>query len=107
MSKPTSKSSKSIAAQPADCAPLLAEIKSRVRAARIKAWPAASRDLLALYWDIGRLILARQKKAGWGAKAIDRLSPDLEREFPGQQGFSLRLESYLSGWRQLPVKICC
>ena len=76
MSKPASKSPKSVAALPADYAPLLAEIKSRVPTAQIKAGPAANRDLLALYWDIGRLILARQNKAGWGAKVIDRLAPD-------------------------------
>ncbi len=95
MPKPTSKSSKSVAALPADYGPLLAEIKLRVQTARIKAGLAANRELLALYWDIGRLILARQKKAGWGAKVIDRLSQDLQREFPGQQGFSPRNLKYM------------
>src|SRR3954463_5083762 len=95
MPKPTSKSSKYLAVLPGDYAPLLAEIKVRVQAARIKAGLAANRELLALYWDIGRLILARQKKAGWGAKVIDRLSQDLQGEFPGQQGFSPRNLKYM------------
>ncbi len=95
MPKPTSKSSKSVTGLPADYAPLLAEIKARVQTARVKAGLAANRELLALYWDIGRLILARQKKAGWGAKVIDRLSQDLQREFPGQQGFSPRNLKYM------------
>lgn len=54
---------------PEDYAPLLAEIKARVQAARIKAGLAANRELLALYRDIGRLILDRQRKEGWGAKS--------------------------------------
>jgi hypothetical protein len=89
------KSSKALAALPADYAPLLAEIKARVQSARIKAGLAANRELLALYWEIGWLILDRQRKEGWGAKVIDRLSADLQREFPGQQGFSPRNLKYM------------
>ena len=57
---------------PIGYAPLLAEIKARVHSARVRAGLAANRDLLALYWDIGRLILDRQKKQCWGAKVIDQ-----------------------------------
>ena len=85
---------------PADYAPLLAEIKARVQAARIKAGLAANRELLALYWDIGRLVLERQNKEGWGAKVIDRLSLDLQREFPGQQGFSPRNLKYMRAFAE-------
>jgi hypothetical protein len=66
MTKRLPKSSKSVALLPTDYAPLLAEIKARVQSARIKAGLAANRELLALYWDIGRLILDRQRKEGWG-----------------------------------------
>lgn len=66
-----------------------------MQTARIKAGLAANGELLALYWDIGRLILDRQRKEGWGAKVIDRLSADLQREFPGQQGFSPRNLKYM------------
>jgi len=95
MTKPASKSSKPIAALPPDYAPLLSEIKARVQSARIKAGLAANRELLKLYWDIGRLILDRQHKEGWGTKVIDRLSADLQQEFPGQQGFSPRNLKYM------------
>jgi len=78
-----------------DYGQLLADIKSRVRAAQIRAGLAANRELLALYWDIGRLILDRQKAQGWGTKVIDRLSRDLQNEFPGQQGFSPRNLKYM------------
>jgi len=95
MPKRPSKSTRPVAALPADYAPLLADIKARVQAARIKAGLAANRELLALYWDLGRLILDRQKQEGWGAKVIDRLSADLQLEFPGQQGFSPRNLKYM------------
>ena len=77
MSQRQAKPAKSTAALPADYAPLLADIKARVQSARIKAGLAANRELLALYWDIGRLILDRQQREGWGAKVIDRLAVDL------------------------------
>lgn len=79
---------------------MLAEIKARVGAARTKASLAANRELLTLYWDIGRMILKRQERDGWGAKVIDRLSQDLQREFPGQQGFSPRNLKYMRAFAE-------
>lgn len=99
MSKQT-KSAKSTAALPPDYAPLLADIKARVQLARVKAGLAANRELLALYWDIGRLILDRQKREGWGAKVIDRLALDLQQAFPGQQGFSPRNLKYMRAFAE-------
>jgi len=40
---------------------------ARVQPARLKAGLAANRELVALYWDLGRLILERQRREGWGA----------------------------------------
>ncbi|MBI3885009.1 MAG: DUF1016 domain-containing protein [Opitutae bacterium] len=70
--------------------PLLADLKSRVRTAQVKAALAANRELLTLYWDIGRLLRERQTREGWGAAVIPRLSRDLRAEFPEMQGFSER-----------------
>jgi hypothetical protein len=88
MNQRPAKPAKSSAALPSHYAPLLADIKARVQSARVEAGLAANGELLALYWDIGRLILDRQRREGWGAKVIDRLALDLQRAFPGQQGFS-------------------
>ena len=68
--------------------------------ARLKAGLSANRELLALYWDIGRLILDRQRREGWGAKVIDRLALDLRLAFPGQQGFSPRNLKYLRAFAE-------
>jgi predicted nuclease of restriction endonuclease-like (RecB) superfamily len=100
MTKRPARSSRSVAVLPADYGPLFAEIKARVQAARVKAALAANQELVVLYWDIGRLILARQKKEGWGAKVIDRLSADLQREFPQQQGFSPRNLKYMRAFAE-------
>lgn len=80
--------------------PLLAEIKARVHAARLKAGLAANQQLLQLHWDIGRLILERQQRNGWGAKVIGRLARDLQRAFPGRQGFSPRNLNYMRAFAE-------
>ena len=100
MTKRLAAVSKSTASLPADYAPLLADIKARVQSARIKAGLAANRELLVLYWDIGRLILERQRQQGWGARVIDRLALDLQRSFPGQQGFSPRNLKYMRAFAE-------
>ena len=79
-----------VAQLPSGYAALLKDIKARVRTAQLKAGLAVNRELVLLYWHIGREILARQKQEGWGAKVIDRLSRDLAHEFPEMKGFSPR-----------------
>lgn len=66
----------------------LKELKARIRAAQQKAVLAANSEMILLYWQIGRDILERQDKHGWGAKVIDHLSDDLHREFSNMKGFS-------------------
>jgi len=67
---------------------LLENLKSRIRTARVQAALAVNRELVLLYWDIGRSILERQQQEGWGAKVIERLADDLRREFPDMKGLS-------------------
>lgn len=73
---------------PQDYAQLLVEVKERVRSAQYAALKAVNTELVGLYWDIGRMIVERQKKAGWGKAVVERLSADLRQEFPGIGGFS-------------------
>ena len=67
---------------------MLAELKSRIRSAQIKAALSVNREMIAPYWEIGRDIIARQEKAGWGDEVLERLSRGLRHEFPDMQGFS-------------------
>ena len=56
---------------------MLEDIKFRIHAAQIKAALSVNRELIGLYWDIGKLITTRQKKEGWGKSVVERLSADL------------------------------
>ena len=73
---------------PSDYAGLLAEVKERVRAARYAALKAVNKELVSLYWDIGRMIAERQKVEGWGKSVVKQLAADLQAEFPGMRGYS-------------------
>ena len=74
---------------------LLAELSTRIRTAQLRASFAVSRELVLLYWSIGREILIRQQTEGWGARVIDRLGADLQNEFPGVEGYSPRNLKYM------------
>jgi hypothetical protein len=65
-------------------------IKQRIQQERLRVVMAANSAMVLLYWDIGRTILDRQEREGWGAKVIDRLSADLREAYPDMQGFSSR-----------------
>ena len=69
---------------------LLEDLKGRVRTAQLKAAVAVNREMIQLYWDIGRLIVERQEREGWGKGIVDRLARDIQKAFPGLQGFSPR-----------------
>ena len=65
---------------PADYPHLLNDVKTRIRTAQIKATFSANREMILMYWDIGRMIAARQKMEGWGTAVIPRLSRDIRSE---------------------------
>lgn len=73
---------------PADYAAWVLSLKKRIAGARQKALLAANAEQIKLYHDIGREILDRQNRQGWGAKVIDRLSIDLREAFPDMKGLS-------------------
>lgn len=73
----------------------LTDLKERIRAAQVRAALSVNRELVLLYWQIGRDILVRQEEQGWGSKVIDRLSRDLRAAFPEMQGFSPRSLKYM------------
>ena len=80
---------------PSDYPQFLDEVKARVASARAQAALAVSAAVLAAYWEIGRGILARERRQGWGAKVIERLAADLRREFPDMKGLSPRNLRYM------------
>jgi predicted nuclease of restriction endonuclease-like (RecB) superfamily len=79
---------------------LLGQLKERIRTAQLRAALAVNRELVFLYWQIGREILLRQEHEGWGSKVVDRLAADLRRAFPDMTGFSPRNLKYMRSFAQ-------
>jgi len=74
----------------ADYTVFVTDLKVRIRSARISAARAVNRDLILLYWDIGRAIVEKQEQLGWGRAVVERLAGDLQAAFPGTKGFAAR-----------------
>ena len=93
--KPSPPPKRAASPPPAGYEELLNQLKERIRSAQVRAAVAVNRELVLLYWQIGREILARQDREGWGAKVIDRLAADLRRAFPEMTGLSPRNLKYM------------
>ena len=85
---------------PADYVVWLTDLKSRIQGARQRALLAANHEQIRLYHDIGKDILNRQGRQGWGAKVIDRLSADLRAAFPDMKGLSASNLKYMRFFAQ-------
>ena len=64
------------------------EIKTRIYKAQYEGLKKVNKELINLYWDIGKKILENQNASGWGKSIVNNLAEDLQKEFPGIQGFS-------------------
>jgi predicted nuclease of restriction endonuclease-like (RecB) superfamily len=86
---------------------LLADLKRRIQEAQVRAGLAVNRELVLLYWSIGREILVRQDREGWGAKVIDSLARDLHQSFPEMKGLSPRnlkyMRAFAEAWPDEPI----
>lgn len=86
---------------------LLASIKSRFAASRIRAAAAVNSELVLLYWEVGKEIAQREAAEGWGAGVIDSLSADLRRQLPGTTGLSARnlryMRDFAKAWPDISI----
>lgn len=100
--KPTSLSN-----APQGYADWLADLKGRIHVAQQRATLAVNRELVQLYWQIGRDILQRQAEQGWGAKVIERLAQDLRSAFPNLKGFSranlMYMRAFAEAWSDAEI----
>lgn len=92
----------SLTSVPEDYADWLAGLKGRIHTAQQRATLVVNRELVLLYWQIGRDILARQAEQGWGTKVIERLAHDLRTAFPEMKGFSranlMYMRAFAEAW---------
>ena len=79
------------------------KLKNEIWQSQILAAVSLNKEVILLYWKIGKSILQKQATLGWGAKVIDRLSKDLKKEFPAMKGFSQRnlkyMRAFAENWR--------
>lgn len=73
-----------------DYAKLLSTIKERIKEAQYQALKTVNKELISLYWDIGKLIIEKQKDEKWGRAVVEHLATDLQSIFEGMKGFSAR-----------------
>src|SRR3989339_1816979 len=69
---------------------LLNEVKSRIISARIQVSRSVNNGHIKLYWDIGKSIIERQERYGWGQSVVEKLAVDLTAEFNGAAGYSVQ-----------------
>jgi len=82
---------------------LLSDIKNRIRQGQYKALISANSEMLATYWDIGKMIHLRQQQEGWGKGVIPRLAVDLKNELAEVKGFSERnIGNMLTFYKEYP-----
>ena len=66
------------------------EIKERILSSQYEALKKVNKELIDLYWNIGKEIVAKQEAYGWGKSVVKNLSDELRKEFVGIKGFSVQ-----------------
>ena len=75
-------------------------IKEQIRCAQHKAILNANKEMLILYWNIGKII---NEHSEWGNKFLNNLSFEINNEFPSSKGFSVRnLKNMSRFYREYP-----
>lgn len=84
----------------------IASLKLKIRSAQIKGAIAVNKELIKLYWEIGEDIVEKQKQDGWGSKVLESVAKDLQKEFPGIEGFSrtnlFRMKAFYTAYTKVP-----
>lgn len=94
---------------PAGYIQFINNLKEKIRSAQIKVALSANQGLIKLYWEIGRDIAEKQKSDRWGSKVIEKISKDLQREFPDVEGFSrtnlFRMRAFYLAYKIVPQAV--
>lgn len=91
------------------------QIKSAILQSQLEAAKAVNRQMLALYYGIGKYVSDNTRTGAWGTGAIETISEQLRRELPGLRGFSpasiKKMRIFYEQWSKLinrspMAKIC-
>jgi len=77
---------------------LLDDVKLLIKTAQYKAVLGANKEMMELYWKVGKMIIDNTK---YGKKFIQHLSSDIRLEFPEVRGFSVRNLNYMRKFAEL------
>lgn len=106
MAKNTAPTSKKNEVTTANYRKFITSLKTRIRSAQVKGAVAVNKELIKLYWEIGKEIVEKQDREGWGSKVLERVAKDLQKEFPGIEGFSrtnlFRMKAFYSAYAKVP-----
>lgn len=87
--------------QPKNYAQFLEHIKKDILETQLKAALSVTKELILLYWRIGKNLSEKNQMEGWGSKVVENLAKDLEKSFPGIVGFSIRNLKYMKKIRRI------
>lgn len=75
-------------------------IKEQIRIAQHRAILNANKEMIILYWNIGKII---NEHSEWGNKFLNNLFFEINNEFPSSKGFSVRnLQNMAKFYREYP-----
>ena len=84
-------------------------IKQQVKEAQARSVLAANKELIKIYWLIGKTIAEKQQENGWGSNIIEKLAQDLQNEFSGISGFSrrniFRMQAFYLAYQKVPQAV--
>ena len=77
---------------------IVESIRDEIKVAQYKAAVSVNRELIMLYYNIGRVI---NEHKSWGNKFIDNLAADIKLSFPSATGYSVRNLKYMAKFAEL------
>jgi hypothetical protein len=87
----------------------ITSLKEKIRSAQIKGTIAVNRELIKLYWEIGKDVDEKQEREGWGSHILEKVARELQNEFPGVEGFSrrnmFRMKSFYQAYEKVPQAV--
>lgn len=83
-------------------------IKSAILHNQLEAAKAVNRQMLALYYGIGKFVSDNTRTGTWGTGAIESISEQLRRELPGLRGFGVsnikNMRQFYEAWNKFLIR---